>query len=709
MSNNNNGTTIQRVAKTSRRRRKAIKKVTKKKKNDRLYKAYFNALKAPEPIWMDEWADKNFFLPSESASEHGLWRTSRFPFLKTMMRKLSPYSRCEEVGVMKGAQVALTTMGIVWKFYTAEHCPGPFMYTLPTLENIEEYAEQKFNPSVDVCPIIQPLLTKLDTEEKYNSKAKKKFVITKKRKYYPGGYIAFTGANSPSSLRSKSIRYLEIDEEDGCKADLNNEGSAVYLATRRTANYPDSKILRYSTPILKETSSIEPFYLSGTQEKYLVHCPHCNPDKDKDGTYFHIIWDYIHCVDEDPETATLTCPVNGCCIEEYHKTEILKHGRWFRFNPTAKRKYRKDERRHKILVDIEKNKYHGVPLDDIKYLEETSIDYDDERRCTFHISSLYSPLGFYSWEKAADDFFTATRKNDKSLLKGFINTVLGETFRTNDDGIDYKGLKENLEILSPSGSFDVPQHCLAITTGVDVQKDRLELTTLAHAGEDEEYVIDYQVFYGETNIMGDGSYQYQDDLTSWGKLRDYIIHKTFTHESGHPMKIDCTFIDSRYRGKYVFKFTNAHASRNVFACQGQDGWGQGFVQRQTTANKYGVKVWKCMADELKDKVYSQLRNKVPGPNYITFSGTVDYPKGYFKGLVIEELKVKRKNGDDVYYWENPPGGRNEPLDTYVYAKGAYYSAKINLNARVRRFSTPYTKDYRKPQRRKRSPVASEGF
>ena len=44
----------------------------------------------------------------------------------------------------------------------------------------------------------------------------------------------------------------------------------------------------------------------------------------------------------------------------------------------------------------------------------------------FHLSSLYSPVGWFSWADAVKQFLDA--KNKDNLLKVWVNTVLGETW-----------------------------------------------------------------------------------------------------------------------------------------------------------------------------------------------------------------------------------------------------------------------------------------
>lgn len=658
---------------------------TREDKCKYLLESFFTALTPPQRIDLDDWMDSYFYLPSESASEHGQWRTGRFPFLRKPAKKLSPTSPCKVVGYAKGAQLGFTTLMVGWKLYIADQGLGPTLYVQPTDNAIQEYSEQKLQPSIDACKRV---------EEKLGAKRPKHLAKTKRRMYFPGGYIALGSANSAPTLRSKSIRNLCIDEEDGCNQDVSDEGSAVYLATRRTANFPDSKICRISTPVLKDTSSIWPLMEKGTNERFLVPCPHCNSKADKYGTNFEITWDLIRYVDKQPSTAHCICPSCGEKIYEHSKTWMLDNGFWYRFNPTPKTAFIDDQKRIGILVDLEKLKYYNMPKDALEYLEATSIPDDLEELCTGHISSLYSPLGFYSWKQAVDEWIDANTRNDKSLLKTFFNTVLGLPWSDNVNDVDHRSLKGRMELFSPYGDFDVPQECLTITMGVDVQKDRLEAHVIGWGENDEAWVVDYRVFFGDTAILGDNFYMFQGHKTCWGNLAEYLNTK-FKHQSGHMLPIESTLIDSRYRSQFVFQFCRSNAAKRVYAVRGTDGWGKGYIQRPTKPNNYGVYVFEAMIDELKVRWYSALRTEKPGPTYVHFSRLVDYPSQYWKGLACEELKIKRQNGTDVYYWENPPGARNEPLDTANYAYTAFLAMRLPLATRKATLATPPAIDKRK--------------
>lgn len=56
----------------------------------------------------------------------------------------------------------------------------------------------------------------------------------------------------------------------------------------------------------------------------------------------------------------------------------------------------------------------------------------------FHLSSLYSPVGWFSWADAAETFVEAEK--NPALLQVLINTVLGETWALQGDAPEWQRL-----------------------------------------------------------------------------------------------------------------------------------------------------------------------------------------------------------------------------------------------------------------------------
>ncbi len=577
-----------------------IAHVTLESKLGTLRNAFAQGLTPPENLTVDQWSDKYRQLPRVSSSEQGRWRTERFPFLREIMKELSPQSETQEIVVMKGAQLGFTECCLNWMFYTVDQDPAPFLYVQKTIDVVKKFSKQRFKPSADVTERINKILD--------SGKSTKDSDDTMLLKNFPGGIIIMGGANSAASLRSMPIERLALDEEESYDADIEEEGSPSDLAVRRTANFPNRKIFRLSTPKIKETSRIEPSFKAGTAARYHVPCPHCG--------LMQVIWwrsiKYEETETGDPVNVRMVCEGCGEDIPERYKTMMLSAGEWVHENP-------------------------------------------DREVKSYHISSLYSPLGFFGWADAVKMWLKANRERDKMLLKVFVNTVLGETWSESQKNIETAGLLARRE----EYVHDVPEGGLVLTAGVDVQEDYIAAEVVAFGKGQESWSVDYTTFMGDTELT-----------FVWDQL-DAYLQRSWLHEDGTPLQVAITAVDSGHRARVVYNFCRQREYRRVFPIKGRYGWGIGLIKRPKTRNQDGVFLFLAHVDELKSKVYSQLSIDKPGPGYCHFPLRPDvYDADYFKGLTAEQLITKRAHGRHVLAWELPAGRRNEPLDCRNYAIAA---------------------------------------
>jgi phage terminase large subunit GpA-like protein len=113
---------------------------------------------------------------------------------------------------------------------------------------------------------------------------------------------------------------------------------------------------------------------------------------------------------------------------------------------------------------------------------------NDGRTAGFHLSSLYSPVGWFSWADAAEMYEQAKKTPD--LMKGFVNTVLGLPFEEEAEAPEWQRLYERREDYRIG---IVPEPGLFLTAGVDVQKDRIEVEVVAWGRGKESWSVDYRV------------------------------------------------------------------------------------------------------------------------------------------------------------------------------------------------------------------------
>jgi phage terminase large subunit GpA-like protein len=165
----------------------------------------------------------------------------------------------------------------------------------------------------------------------------------------------------------------------------------------------------------------------------------------------------------------------------------------------------------------------------------------------FHLSSLYSPVGWFSWSQAVESFLNA--KDNEQLLKVWVNTTLGKTWIDKGEAPDWERLFERRENYRIG---IVPQGGLISTAGVDVQKDRIEVEIVAWGSDKQSWSMDYRVF---------------DIEVGWSSL-DSLLEEHFESEDGQFRKISMMAIDAGYATQEVYHWVRSKSSGQVMAVKG---------------------------------------------------------------------------------------------------------------------------------------------
>lgn len=556
---------------------------------------------APEPaLSVSTWADEHRFLSSSASSEPGRWRTSRTPYLKEIMDCLSPSHPAERVVVMSGAQIGKTECGNNWIGYVIHHSPGPMLMVQPTVEVAKRVSKQRIAPMIEATPALRGRVAESRARDSGNTVQVKEF---------EGGLLIITGANSGAGLRSMPIRFLFMDEVDEYPGDVDGQGDPVALAEKRTATFARRKVLLTSTPTLKGLSRIEREYLESDQRRFFVPCPLCGYAEYltwRDPAHHRIEWEEGH-----PETAHMVCAGCGERVEERFKTEMLERGEW------------------RATADAV------------------------NRTVGFHLSALYSPLGWKSWAKCAAEFLSA--KEDPFRLKTWVNTVLGETWEERGDSVNAGDLSSRRERFAA----EVPTGVGVLVAAVDVQGDRLEAVVKGYGAGEESWLIAF------TQLHGDPA-----RAEVWQEL-DQFLSQEFEHESGQKLRVETTVIDSGgAHTEHVYRYTRARFSRRVFPVKGGSIAGRPLVERPSVHNQYRVPLFVLCVDTGKDVVLSRLRIGSPGPGYVHLPEWTD--EEYLAQLTAEKAIRKYVKGRGAVREWVKLRERNEALDLEVYALAALY-------------------------------------
>lgn len=569
----------------------------------------------PDPLLtVSEWSDRHRMLSSKASAEPGRWRTSRTPYLKDIMDCLSPTSPVERVVFMKAAQLGATEMGSNWIGYVIHHAPGPMMAVWPTVEMAKRNSKQRIDPLIEESAALAELIAPARSRDSGNTILAKEF---------RGGVLVMTGANSAVGLRSMPVRYLFLDEVDGYPLDVEGEGDAISLAEARTRTFARRKIFIVSTPTISGASAIEREYEASDQRRYFVPCPHCKHPQWL--RFEQLRWDK-----GQPETAAYVCESCGTAIAEHHKTWMLERGEW------------------RAMAQDASPKTAG-----------------------FHLSSLYSPVGWRAWRDIAAAWEAAVNKESGSAaaIKTFKNTELGEAWVEEGEAPDWQRLVERREDYR-IGS--VPSGGLLLVAGADVQKDRIEVSVWAFGRGKESWLIEHRVLMGDTA---------RD--TVWKALAAMLAEQ-WTHACGAQMPLARLALDTGFATQEAYAFVRACHDPRVMAVKGV-ARGAALIGTPTAVDmtqggkklRRGIKVYSVAGGIAKLELYNNLRKT---PEVAEDGVAIRYPTGfvhlpnldaeYLQQLCAEQLITRRdRNGFPVREWQKMRE-RNEALDCYVYARAA---------------------------------------
>lgn len=576
-----------------------------------LLDSFKNGLRPVKKVTCDDWADANIVLSSENSAEPGRWNTKRTPFLREILQCLSPTSPVREIDFCKGVQIGATTSGIICMLTYVDTDPASIMYVLPTIEVCEAFSKDKLQPMIDNCDRLAKKIKSPRDRDSGNT-------ILGKR--YQGGFIVMAGANSAASLRSRSIRVLILDEVDAYVKNLDKEGSPVELAKKRTTSYGDrKKIFKLSTPLVKGQSEIESSFETTDQRYYHVPCPACNHYQPLE--FEQLKWD-----EGKPDTARYECKDCGEKIEERHKTRMLEAGRWVALVP-----------------DLERRTRRG-----------------------YHLSTLYSPYGWKSWEDIAEEYESAMlslKSGDHNKMRVFYNTILGKTYEEGGDAPEWQLIYNRRD----SYAFNKPnKHVCFITAGVDVQKDRLELEIVGWGFDKRSWSLDYRILLGDTA-----------GTEVWDQLSK-VVSEVWVAEDGLEIPLRLMAIDSGFNTTHVYNFCKRFSEQNVIPVKGQDAQTTMFSAprsvNKTEAGKDAgrVRLFNIGVSIMKTELYGWLKLFKADEDELGPAGYCHFPQygeGHFKGLTAEVVETTYTRGYAITKWKKMYQ-RNEQIDCRSYSRAA---------------------------------------
>jgi phage terminase large subunit GpA-like protein len=577
---------------------------------------------APAPMRLSEWAERHFYLSAESSYLEQRWRC--YPPQRAIMDCMG-HDDIREVDVMKSARVGYTKMLGAAICYFAQHKRRNQAVWQPTDEDADDFVKTEIDPMLRDVRVMEAVFPAFMQRDRDNTLRAKRFL---------GSVLHIRGGKAAKNYRRLTVDVAIIDELDGFDLDIEKEGSPVVLSGKRIegATYP--KHILGSTPKLKHFSMMEArFQQAERRFRWHVPCPEC-------GTEHVLTWGGAKAAhgmkwtEGDPDSVRQLCPHCGGLYTQQDYLRVWEAGRW---------------------VDDD-----GVWIDgECRFRTREGAEISPPRSVGVHQWTAQLPQT--TWPQIVREFFAAVAKaktGDKSELKTFVNTTLGETWEEEIQQADQHELMARAE---PYPLRRCPRGVLILTAGVDTQDNRWEVTVWGWGRGEESWTIDHMVLEGNPA-----------DERDWDRLDTYLQTR-FAHESGQTLPIEATAIDTGGHFTHqVYNFCRTRGRRRIFAVHGSSKQGQPIKGRSSLQDvnfrgkviKAGVRLWAVGTDTAKDLLFGRLQIADSGPGRVHFSK--ELPASWFQQLTAEARVLVRTSAGEVWRWVARQA-RVESLDCTVYA------------------------------------------
>lgn len=602
----------------------------------------------PPDMLPSAWAEANVRIPVGNAKP-GPIRFDNAPYQRGMLDAIKEPG-VRRVSYKTGAQLGKTTVQQCVTGYFIEHEPRSQILVQPTQGDVQTFLETKLRPMLDANPKISGKMAKQRGREGVNNSR----IIS-----YIGGWLMFSWAGSPKTLRGRSAPVTQADEIDGFEA--TPEGDPGELLAQRSASFGDDALrTESSTPTIEGASRIDTAFQEGDQRRYLVPCPDC-------GHCQHLRWENvvwtgrqstsIDDADEDlnrehhPETAGYACEGCGSVWDDGQRIAAIR--------------------------DAEKNGGGWKASKPFK------------GHASFHAPEMLS-----TFRRLRDIVQSYLDKLALGDMQSFVNVSLAEVYAEKGEKADPTGLQARAE----EYRAEAPAGVLYITAGIDMQMDRLECEVVGWGIGEESWSLGYHVLWGDP--------LHQD---VWDDLDD-LLASTYQHESGAIMPISSALMDTGGTNgmtQAAYDYAKGKTGRRLFAAKGVSGWGRPIVEKpqrkQSGKHARKVDLFLVGVDEAKLMVMRRLAatvgagEKTSGPGYCHTPS--DRDADWYKQLTAEKLVTRYVKGQPVREWHKPDRARNEGLDCRVYALAAL---KI-MNPSFKRLAERYDMLAKEPARRPMKP------
>ncbi len=369
-----------------------------------------SALEFIEPMTVEDWATKYFYLPEMSQ----MYSFAACPFFKLPSRYMLDISETSRVIIQVPSQCGKSTLLMAY-LGTVIHNrqEGPTLFVMDTALNAERFSSTRLIPFFrDTCKLLAFSGSSVETRGLSKSKSVKHISLNNGSSFIVGG------SNSPSTLSSMPVQITIGDEVARFAEDIRGEGSSLGLLFARSLRFRNSMTILTSTPTT-EQSLFNKHFESGTCEIWSARCAAC-------GAFMPVNYDDIDFTVSPPVYA---CPNCGSC---YTESEVRD-----------------------LECDYAPPKNQRPVTDRFKRVVRS-----------FGVQATLIPA-FYSWDSLKADEIEAASLGEASL-RTWRNTKLGLPF------IPTSELKIDTDYIISHACEDydllrIPEWCTFIVGGIDTQ------------------------------------------------------------------------------------------------------------------------------------------------------------------------------------------------------------------------------------------------
>lgn len=533
--------------------------------------------KPPKKITVSEWADENRILSGKDSASPGPWRTAKTPYLRDIMDAFSN-PKFQEITFVAGTQIGKTVAEQNMIGYAIDQDPGPMIVVYPTDKLGIFTAENRLKPMFNLSPALK---------NKFREDKSKQDELQ-----FDEMYIAIAGANSPSNLSSRPVRYVFFDEAEKYPKWSGDEANPISLAEERTKTFWNKKKVKVSSPVLEDGVIWQSYKKADLQMEYQVPCPHCGTYQPlffrprEKGESGGIMWPEQYTTPSEVKyTAYYQCMHCKQPIYDRQKPEMLRLGKW---------------------VVKNKNKGHASSI-------------------SFHLNSIYSP--WVTFGEVAEMFLKS--KDIPEQLMNFINSWLAEPWKNNASKLNSDLIMEK-QLNYERGTM--PEEAQILTLGIDVQVDHFWWGVRAWGAGLKSWLVDY------------------GRAETWTEL-DEILERNFADTNGEIRKINRCGIDAGYNTDEVYLWCARHGGLCIptkGSSRSMNTYYNTSLIDKTQIN--GMKLYVYDTDKMKDFIAGRLTIEAGDKGSWNVYKGID--RRYCDQVCSEQkVDVRKKNGLITQKWE----------------------------------------------------------